>query len=128
MTSPNPTLYIDPDTSDIYVSPLGQCRLTADLSEEVAQRLDTKFKFFLGEWFLDQSLGVPYYRDVFVRNPDMAVIRSIFQQLITDDAGVESLVSLDLALDGETRALSVTFQAVLVSDEVLGPLTFKSLV
>ena len=127
MSSPNPTLYLD-DDGDIYISALGQSRLTETLVEEVAQRLQTKFQFFLGEWFLDQTLGVPYYRDIFVRNPNMAVIRSIFQQLVTDDEGVEGLVSLELALDGVTRVLSVTFQAVLTSSEVLGPITFRSLV
>lgn len=128
MASPNPTLYIDPDTGDVWISALGQSRLTETLAEEVAQRLQTKFQFFLGEWFLDTTLGVPYFRDVFVRNPDMAVIRSIFQKLITDDEGIENVASLDMVLDGTTRVLSVTFQAVLVSDEVLGPITFRSLI
>ena len=128
MASPNPTLYISPVEDDIYISPLGLLRLTEDLLEEVAQRLQTKFQFFLGEWFLDETLGVPYYRDILVRNPNLPVIRSIFSQLITDDEGVENIVTLDLAVDGETRVLSVTFQAVLVSGEALGPLTFGSLV
>lgn len=119
MISDNPTLYFDPNTGDLYVSELGQSRLTATLLEEVAQRLQTKLQFFLGEWFLDTTLGVPYYRDVLVRNPDMAVVKSLFQKLITDDQGVESLVTLDVTLDGATRVLTVEFQAVLVSSEIL---------
>lgn len=127
MASTNPTLLLDPNTGDLAIDALGRLPLTATLLEEVSQRLNTKLQFFLGEWFLDTTLGFPYYRDVLIKNPDLAVIKAELQQLITDDEGVESLVSLDLALDGATRVLQVTAQAVLVSDEVLG-ITFRSIV
>lgn len=113
------TLYLDPGTGDLAVDALGQTRLTAAIIEETAQRLTTKIRHFLGEWFLDTTLGFPYYRDVLVKNPDLAAIKALYQDLITDDEGVESLVALDLALDGQTRVLSVTFAAVLVSGDVL---------
>jgi len=119
MSSPNPTLYFDPDTGDLAITSLGIVRMTESLIEEVAQRLDTQLKFFLGEWFLDTTLGVPYYRDVLVRNPDMAVVRSIFQDLVSADPGVEQLSSLEVSLDSTTRVLTVTFSAVLVSNELL---------
>jgi hypothetical protein len=119
---------MDPNSGDISLNDLGQGRLTETIMEEVSQRLQTKLSFFLGEWVLDTTLGFPYYRDVLIKNPDLGVIKSLYQELITDDEGVESLVALDLALDSQTRTLSVTFQAVLVSSEVLGPITFKSLV
>lgn len=119
MSSPTPSLYCDPDSGDIYISPLGQGRLTETLLEEVAQRLQTTLQHFLGEWFLDTTLGLPYFRDVLVRNPDMAVVKAMFQDAITSDAGVEQLVRLDLSLNAETRVLSVTFECVLNSGEVL---------
>jgi hypothetical protein len=119
MTSDNPSLYIDPLTNDIYVDSLGSTRLTATLTEEVAQRLSATLKLFLGEWFLDTRLGLPYFRDVLIKNPDLSTIRSMFQNAITADAGVESLVSLDLEFDSQARNLAVTFVATLVSGELL---------
>lgn len=119
MSSAVPDLMCDPDTGDLLISPLGLTRLTNTQVEEVGQRLRTKLQHFLGEWFLDETLGLSYFRDVLVRNPDMAVVKSLFQDAITSDAGVEQLVLLDLALNTETRVLSVTFEAVLNSGELL---------
>lgn len=119
MSSVTPDLYLDPDTGDIDVDLLGRVRLTQTLREEVGQRLATRLQFFLGEWFLDTSLGIPYYRDVLVRTPDLGVIKALFAEAITSDPGVESLVSLDLELDAESRQIRVTFEAVLRSGETL---------
>lgn len=114
-----PDLQLDPLTGDLLISDLGVASLTSDLLTEVAQRLTTKFKFFLGEWFLDQRKGIAFFRDVFVRNPDMAVIKATLQDVVTSDAGVDHLVSLELDLDPATRVLSVDFAAVLISEETL---------
>jgi hypothetical protein len=119
MSSPTPDLYCDPETGDLDITELGQGRLTGTLLEEVGQRLRTKLQHFLGEWFLDQNLGLPYYRDVLVRNPNLSVIKALFQDVISSDRGVEQLTLLDLALDSETRVLSVSFEAVLNSSELL---------
>lgn len=109
----------DPDTGDLLVTDLGIMRLTNNQVEEVGQRLRTKLQHFLGEWFLDETLGLAYYRDVLIRNPDMSVVRSLFQDGITSDDGIEQLVRLDLEVNRETRVLSVTFEAVLNSGELL---------
>ena len=47
----------------------------------VRQKLSVRFKFFLGEWFLDLREGVPYYRDVFTWNPNLPVIRALFRRV-----------------------------------------------
>jgi len=119
MSSHNPDLMCDPDSGDLLITSLGEARLTSTLVEEVGQRLRTKLQHFLGEWFLDTTLGIAYFRDVLVRNPDMAVVKSTYQDAITDDPDVEQLVLLDLSLNTETRLLSVTFEAVLKSGERL---------
>lgn len=119
MSSPNPDLMCDPDTGDLMIGELGSARLTDNMIEEVGQRLRTSLQHFLGEWFLDETLGLAYFRDVLIRNPNMAVVKALFQDAITSDAGVEQLVRLDLSLNSETRVLSVTFEAVLNSGELL---------
>jgi hypothetical protein len=114
-----PDLYLDPTTGDIWFSPTGQTRLTADLGEEVRQRLDTKYRFFLGEWFLDARLGVPYFRDVLVKNPDMRVVRSLMERVAITDPGVDAVTQLDVTLDTQTRVLTVAFECVLIDGSVL---------
>jgi hypothetical protein len=112
-----PDLYIDEDTGDIYISATGQARLTQTLQEEVRQRLDTKYRFFLGEWFLDARQGIPYFRDVFVKAPDLAVIRSLLTRVAAEDPGVDAVTSFDMSIDG--RTLSVQLECVLTDGTVL---------
>lgn len=78
----------------------------------VRQKLSARFKFFLGEWFLNQVEGVPYYRDVFVHDPNIDVIASTFKRVILKCPGVLSLASYSMSFDPVARSLSFSFQAV----------------
>jgi hypothetical protein len=78
----------------------------------IRQKLSARFNFFLGEWFLNQLEGVPYYRDVFVASPNLDVIASLFKRVILGCPGVLSLKTFAMAFDPEARALSFAFQAV----------------
>jgi hypothetical protein len=92
------------------------------------QKIAARFKFFLAEWFLDRREGVPYFRDVFVKNPDLRVIRSVFRQVllsITTELGtplVKSIPTFELVFTPATRSLAFAFQAVLDSGELLSVL------
>lgn len=74
--------------------------------------LKQRFQMFLGEWFLDTREGVPYYRDILIKNPDEAVVRSIFRQVILDTQDIDSVRSLTIQIDGATRTLTCDFVAV----------------
>jgi len=89
------------------------------------QKLSTRFKFFLGEWFLDQRDGIPYFRSVFVQNPDMRVVRSVFRQVALSIKGndgnpiVSSLPKFDVLFTPVARKLAFDFSAILDSGELL---------
>lgn len=104
---------------DIAVASDGTQRWTALVAEDTQQRLQAKYGLFLGEWFLDTREGVPYYRDVLKRGPNMTVVRSVLQKVATDDPAVENVTRFDVVLDAATRRLSVEFTAQLTSGEVL---------
>jgi hypothetical protein len=82
--------------------------------EYTRQKLAARLKFFLGEWFLDRRLGVPYFKHVFVRNPDLDVIRQMFRKVILGTAGVLGIVddAITLTYDRVSRSLSVSFAAL----------------
>lgn len=90
---------------DIYIDPAtGSTRLTATLAEEVAQLLFTRFRFFLGEWFLDSSLGLPWFQQILgIKNSD-AIVISILRSVVTTCPGVASLTSFSLNRTGRTIA------------------------
>lgn len=78
----------------------------------IRQKLSSRFRFFLGEWFLNQLEGMPYYRDVFVATPDPDVITSLFKRVILKCPGVLSLKSYSMSFDPVARSCSFSFQAV----------------
>lgn len=87
--------------------------------EAVAQRVRVRFRWFLGEWFLDTRQGVPYYRDILVKNPDRILISFIFRQVLLTTPGVKSVISFRASLDSKARELSVDFEAMLLDGTIL---------
>jgi hypothetical protein len=90
-----------------------------DLTAETAQRLQTKFRFFLGEWHLDTRMGFPLYEKVFIKSPKLSELRVLYRELISTDEGVETLDELELDFDSSARELSLSFAATLIDGSVL---------
>lgn len=82
-----------------------------DGSESVAQHLRIRFRFFLGEWFLDQRVGIPYFEKILIKNARTAVVTSIFRDVILSTPGVSSVENLGIDLDSLTRRATLTFRA-----------------
>lgn len=112
-------ILLDETTNDLALDVAGRASLTSTVEQETAQRLYTRLSWFLGEWILDTTRGVPYFRDVFIKNPDLGVIRSVLAEQIAADPGVSQLLTLDVEVDNATRVMSVAFTALLVSGEQL---------
>ncbi len=89
-------------------------RLTSGLKEYTAQKLRQRLKFFLAEWFLDQRLGVPYFQKIFVENPDLPLLTTLYSRIVVGTPGVASVESLVLRFDRKTRILYVSFVAPLI--------------
>ena len=85
----------------------GELRLLTG-ADAIRQHLQIRFRTFLGEWHLDQRIGVPYFEHVFVKNPNPVLLRSIFREVALGTPGVRVVARLDLDLDRVTRALSVS--------------------
>lgn len=86
-------------------------RLTPDLVTYVVQRLRQRLRFFLGEWFLDLRLGIPYFERVFIAAPDLELLTGIYRKVILRTTGVGGLDSLVLRFEKRERILFVTFRA-----------------
>lgn len=108
---------LDPVTGDIDVS-TGDLLLTSG-TEAIAQNLRIRLRMFLGEWFLDTRQGIPYFRNILIKNPRTNVVRSIFRQAILTTPGVTGLDKLVLDFDNSLRQLDVSFDAVTDTGEIL---------
>lgn len=83
----------------------------ADGTEAVLQKIRARLRFFLGEWFLDRRLGVPYYTKILVKNPNLALVSSIFRRVIRGTPGVHSVKYVRVRLDNKARIAYVSFEA-----------------
>lgn len=98
------------DSSGDWAVASGKLQL-ATKQDEIAQIVSTRLRTFLGEWFLDVRLGVPWFSKILKKNPNPAEIEAILAQTIVESPGIVTLTDFQLTLDNVTRKLRVTFQA-----------------
>lgn len=63
----------------------GSLVVESDPVTEAAISLYQKFQMFLGEWFLDSRIGVPYFEVVFVKNPDTDLIKRLVTRILMSE-------------------------------------------
>lgn len=93
--------------------------LDAAIRQDVQQTL----QFLMGEWFLNNTLGIPYLQTILAKNPDLDLIQSILQNAVLDVNGVTDLVAFEFDYDSQTRSLSVTLQAKTTNGTVISAQT-----
>lgn len=91
--------------------------------DAIAQHLRIRLRFYLGEWYLDTRIGIPYFQTILVKGARLNIVRAIFRKVILTTPGVEGLRSLDLEYEGVTRKLTVTFDADIVGADA--PVRFE---
>lgn len=79
----------------------------------IEQQLRIRLRFFLEEFFLDTRQGIPFYRDILVKNPNLRLVRSLFKEAIETTPGIISLDELDLSIATAQRTLTVSFIATM---------------
>jgi hypothetical protein len=117
----------NPVVGDLYLEN-GTFRMTNSLSEEVAQQLWIRFKFFLGEWFLDRSQGFPWFQSVLGVKTPIGIVNQLIRRLILGVPGVAELKTFSLVNDTATRTASVRFTVVLTDGVALTSADFAPFV
>lgn len=80
-------------------------------ADKVAQQIKINLLTFLGEWFLDETWGVPYLEEILIKNPRMGSVETILRDHINSVPHVIRITLLDLGWDRMRRTLSVIFEA-----------------
>jgi hypothetical protein len=105
------SLALDKLTNDIYFEK-GELQLIKDVQndpKQIEQNLKTRLLFFREEWFLDTSVGLPYFSDIMVKTPNIPNISAIIKSEILKVTGVKSIEMFDLFYDIPKRKLTVNF-------------------
>lgn len=106
------TLKLD---SDHDVAIVSNAPVLVSGADEVLQRLKNRLKTFEGEWFLDTRIGLPFYREIFVKNPRGDRVASYIKREIINTPGVLELLEYTQTIGTSARTLTVSFK-VLATD------------
>lgn len=84
----------------------------------IQQHILQRLRIYLGEWFLNTTIGVAYFQLVLVKNPDESKVDAIFQSTIIQTPGVVSLTSYSFNPNFATRQLEISFSALTTNGTV----------
>ena len=111
--------------NDMLIDPrTGSFAMVSD-GDEVCQHVKTRLLFFLGEWFLDTSVGMPYFQEIFGPAGDLSAIEGRIKSEIINTPGVESLDKFEMKLNSRIRTLTASFSATTVYGKVSSSLTLN---
>lgn len=101
---------------DLALSDAGDLILIGG-SEETVQHIKQRLLTFLGEWFLDLQVGVPWLQKILGKSSDLATVEAILRDTIRQSPGVLELTSFEISGAETERAVSVTFTVSLTTGE-----------
>lgn len=97
---------VDPTTGDLVIG--ADIEMVSD-GEAIAQACRIHLQWFLGEWFLDEEEGFPWFEQVLVKNPDFVAVRELVRSYLLEVTGVRDVTSLDLRFDPAERVATIGF-------------------
>lgn len=100
---------------DIFLN-VDDLELTTGI-DAIVQHLQQRLRTFLGEWFLDLRIGVAYFQQILVKNPNPAVVDSILKKEIINTPGILQLTYFDLDI-GSDRSMTLSFRALTKEGEI----------
>jgi hypothetical protein len=84
-----------------------------------AQRIGVSLDVFLGEWFLDQRIGIAYFRDLLIHSPNSDTVRTTFREAIMQTQDVVAVPLMTIELDTTNRVAYVDFVATYANGETI---------
>ncbi len=108
---------VSPTYLDLYLVD-NDLAMTTTVTQGILQDILQRLRVFYGEWFLDNTIGIPYFTQILIKNPDQASIDALFQNEILGVPGVQALVSYSFRTNFALRTLTISFTAQTTSGVV----------
>jgi hypothetical protein len=108
------------DSSGEWVVEDGDFATVAD-AEAVPQGIRIRVGMFLGECYLDESIGVDYIDSIFVKNPDPLLVRSLIETAISGTPDVTNVIGAQLVkVSGRDYSISYTADTIYADEPLVG--------
>lgn len=98
------------DNHDIFFEN-GQLAMVKDI-DNVEQKLKSRLSTFSSEWFLNTLIGLPFFDEILIKNPNVPDIDSLIKVEIVNTVGVTELIEFGSDFDVATRTYSATFKVL----------------
>ena len=79
-----------------------------DLNDEVVQRVRTRLRRVLGEWFLQITAGLPYFNGEMLGGKNKQYVMLVIKAEILNTDGVQDIKSISLEYNSDTRKITIT--------------------
>ena len=96
---------INPITNDLF-SEDGKVGFV-DANDEVVQRVKTRLRRILGEWFLQTTAGIPYFNGDMLGGKNRQYVLLVIKAEILNTIGVQDILALGITYNSETRKATV---------------------
>lgn len=109
---------LDPLTGDLMIGDDGDAVFNTGAAG-IASDIQSRLRTWLGEWYLDTSLGFPWLQDVLGQRYDAALVRRDITNLCLGTPGAVVVQTYEAAFDNDTRELDVDFQVLCDTGEII---------
>ena len=117
------TIAMGEDVFDLFMDPgtmsLAMLKTTAEV---VAQRIKTELQTYLGEYVLNVEKGLPYFKEITKKNPNLGAIRLLLISKVGSITDVKKIITLTCSINREDRQLQVYIE-VKCSDDTTAEVT-----
>ena len=80
-------------------------------SDAIAQDLQQTLQVWLGEWFLDTTVGIPFKQNILVKNPNVDLVQASIVDAASNVPGVTEILSVNFTYSNSNRTFSITVVA-----------------
>ncbi len=102
-----------------FIREKNRFRYTNDDLEYLAQKVRSVISIFLGEWFLDRTLGIPYIPETDMKTGHRALLETSLRQKIVAVKGIKKLTAFNSVFQTRERLLLIDFIAETDKGEIL---------
>ena len=95
-------------SGDLCISESGDLKL----EDSVAQKIRIRLLWFEGEWRWDTEEGIPYFENLFVKNPDTDHFESLVRERIFEVEEVTEVKEVSVTYDRKTRDAVIRYTAL----------------
>jgi hypothetical protein len=99
-------LLLDKNTNELILTN-GNLTFTDSFEQNLAQKIQSTLLTFSEEWYLNQTVGVPYYSSVLGKQ-SMSDVNAVFVSVIKGIEGVAKIIEFEVDFDGTRRTYKIT--------------------